>query len=68
MKNLSAELVGTAEACQILGIDRSTLTRWAAKGIVEPVHVMPGAGGAKLFARSDILRLARAREREEAAS
>ena len=34
--NDASELVSTGRAAQILGIDRSTLTRWAASGLVAP--------------------------------
>lgn len=34
--NDASELVSTGRAAQLLGIDRSTLTRWAASGLVAP--------------------------------
>jgi predicted site-specific integrase-resolvase len=52
------DLIGSAEACQILGIHGSTLGRWVKAGRIAPVTQLPGANGAMLFSRSDVLRLA----------
>jgi predicted site-specific integrase-resolvase len=52
------ELIGTTEACRILGgIAVSTLTRWVANGKITPAHKMPGASGAFLFTRAEIDRV-----------
>ena len=59
-------LVGSGEACEIIGVPRSTFMRWVAEGRITPVHVMPGVSGAKLFRRADVEQLAR--EKAEAAS
>lgn len=48
-----SDLIGTAEACEILGKDRATLTRWVEKGKLTS-HKMPGRTGAHLFKRADI--------------
>jgi len=34
----SAKLVSTSEAARQLGVNQSTLSRWAAKGIVQPAQ------------------------------
>lgn len=47
-------LMGSAQACEILGIDRSTLTRWVAKGQITPKQKLPGENGAYLFTRAEI--------------
>lgn len=50
-------LISSAEACELLGIDRSTLTRWVAAGRINPAWQMPGETGARLFRRRDIAAL-----------
>lgn len=47
----------SATACSLLGIDRSTLTRWVQSGRVTPVFKLPGSTGAYLFDRDDVERL-----------
>lgn len=54
-------LIGSAEACDVLGIDRSTLSRWVALGHIAPALRLPGQTGAHLFDRADVERLARER-------
>ena len=53
-----AQLIGSAEACALLNIDRSTLTRWIAAGKLAPASKMPGSNGAFVFARAVIEALA----------
>ncbi len=51
------------EACQALGITRSTLSRWEVEGLVQPVYgkrVTPGAGFS-LYRRADLAGLSRRR-------
>ena len=51
------------EACRLLGISRSTLSRWEVEGRIRPVYgkrVTPGAGFS-LYCREDLLRLSRRR-------
>lgn len=52
------DLLGSREAARLLGIDRSTLTRWVRDGRIAPIHTLPGATGAHLFRRSDLEELA----------
>ena len=54
----SQHLIGTAEAAQLLGVDRSTLTRRVATGMLEPALTIPGYRGDFLFDRADIEALA----------
>lgn len=53
----SGELVlVTAEAAEILGVDRATVVRWAEKGKLKPIRKLPGRNGDYLFARDDVIR------------
>lgn len=51
-------LIGSAEAAEIVGVDRSTFTRWVNRGEVCPAVELPGKTGARLFDRAEIERLA----------
>jgi predicted site-specific integrase-resolvase len=53
------ELIGSKEACEMLSIDRSTLTRWVQAKKIEPVKKLNGIRGANLFDPADIEALAR---------
>ena len=48
------DLIGSTEALGILGIDRSTLSRWVAAGRLVPVTRL-GASGAFVFARAAVV-------------
>jgi len=48
------DLLATVEAVALLGIDRSTLSRWVKDGRIAPAHQLPGQTGAMLFRRSDV--------------
>ena len=50
----SDEMIGTAEAARMLGVDKTTMTRRAAEGRPEPVVKLPGRNGAFLFRRADV--------------
>jgi excisionase family DNA binding protein len=50
-------LIGSAEACTILGVDRSTLSRWVQLGKITPTMRLPGPKGVMLFDRADVERL-----------
>lgn len=62
----------TPQACSVLGIDRSTLTRWVRSGRIEPTGKLPGRTGAFLFTRAEVDRVKREldaeRRRRERAS
>jgi len=49
------DLIGSAEACTILEVDKATLSRWVAAGTLKPAHKLPGRNGAYLFHRADIV-------------
>ncbi len=50
------EFIGSAEACEILGIDRGTLVRRIAAGKIAYVFKGPGLRGPYMFTRSEIER------------
>lgn len=52
-----ASLIGSAEAAEILGIDRSVFLRRVNTGQIEPVQKLPAATGAYLFDRASIEQL-----------
>ena len=60
------DLIGSAEACRILGIHASTLTRWVTAGTINFHHKLPGLNGAYLFRRADIEQLAAQRAEQSA--
>lgn len=51
----------SAEVCELLGVDRSTLVRWVQLGRLEATYKFPGRNGAYLFDRDVIHALARDR-------
>ncbi len=51
-------LLSTVEAAEIIGVERSTLSRWIASGRIRPAHKLPGATGAHLFERREVERVA----------
>jgi len=55
------QLIGAAEACRILGIDRSTLSRRIRDGKLAPLAQLDGPNGAFVFDRTDVEGLARVR-------
>lgn len=59
MTNPSPEQLMTAdEAAALLGVDRSTVTRWAQSGRLEEHMKFPGLRGPRLFERSTVEALA----------
>jgi excisionase family DNA binding protein len=50
-------LLGSAEVCDALDIDRSTLSRWIKDGTAVPAMRLPGKTGAYLFSRDELDRL-----------
>jgi predicted site-specific integrase-resolvase len=63
------QLIGSAAAAHVLGIDRSTLTRWVAVGKITPaVRVSDTQTGAHLYIRDEVEHLARMRARGKAAA
>lgn len=64
--NGAPPLIGSTEAAEILGVNKATLVRWVAKGRVTPVQQLPGANGAYLFSRPQIMGLAARRIAQKA--
>lgn len=58
MGAMPTDLLATVEAAEIIGVERSTLSRWAASGRIKVAHQLPGRNGAVLFARSEVERVA----------
>jgi excisionase family DNA binding protein len=52
--------IRSVEAAQLLGIDRSTLTRWVKAGKIAPIVRGEGVRGEMFFNRADVLALAKA--------
>lgn len=52
----NTDLIGSAEACEILGIDRATLIRRIASGRLGLAAKMPGGRGPYVFERAEVLR------------
>lgn len=53
-----AKLIGTTEAAQICGVERSTFFRWVQLGRVPVAQRLPGRTGALLFDRAEVEKLA----------
>lgn len=51
------QLIGTAEAAQVIGVERSTLSHWIAKGRITPAQKLPGKTGVLLFTRNEVERV-----------
>ncbi len=55
----TVDLIGSSDAASILGVDRSTLSRWVAFGKIKPVtRVGDGPKPALIFNRADVEALA----------
>lgn len=52
------DLIPSVEATELLGVGRSTLTRWVQSGRLTEARKLPGRTGVRLFHRADIERLA----------
>lgn len=61
------KLIGAARAAEILGVDRSTLSRMVRMGAVPVAMQLPGRTGTRLFDIAEIRRIAKVRA-EKAAS
>lgn len=53
----TSELLTSEQVCEALDIDRSTLSRWATSGRIEPAMKLPGIRGAYLFAPAEVERV-----------
>lgn len=50
-------LLGTAEACRLLEVNKSTLTRWVTAGRISAAQKLPGKNGAYLFDPAEVERV-----------
>lgn len=50
-------MITTAEACELIGIDKSTLSRWVQSGRIAYVQKLPGRNGAFLFDPTEVERV-----------
>jgi len=57
MANNPEVLITSADACETLNIDRSTLSRWVASGRISPATKLPGIRGPFLFTRAEVERV-----------
>jgi excisionase family DNA binding protein len=48
------DLITSGQACELLGINRATLSRAVKTGRITPAWSMPGLTGARLFRRRDV--------------
>jgi excisionase family DNA binding protein len=48
------DLITSSEVCDLLSIDRSTLSRWVKEGRITPVMKLPGLRGGFVFDRNTI--------------
>lgn len=55
--NTVGEHLTSADACQVLHIDRSTLSRWVSSGRIAPAMKLPGVRGPFLFAPEEVERV-----------
>lgn len=52
------QFLSSVEVCEIVGFDRSTLSRWIKDGTAKPAMRLPGKTGAYLFTPEEATRLA----------
>jgi predicted site-specific integrase-resolvase len=52
---IPSQLIGAAEAAEILGLERSTLTRWIQRERIKPLTQLDGKRGAYVFDRADVV-------------
>lgn len=68
MANQAADLLGSTEAAALIGVERSTITRWIDKGWIAPAMRLSSSNGALLFTRDEVLRAKGAYEARMAAT
>lgn len=57
------DLITSAEAAELLGLDRSGIIRRIQSGQLKPAKTLPGRTGSHLFSRADVLALSSSAER-----
>lgn len=58
MPRIKPDLIGTAEASKLTGLDKRTIQRMVIRGELTPAHKMDGLRGALVFRRVDVEALA----------
>lgn len=51
------DLLATVQVCELIGIDRSTLSRYVQLGRITPAMRLPGRTGSMLFNPADVAAL-----------
>lgn len=51
------DLLSTTQAAEVIGIERSTISRWVQQGLMKPTLKLPGQQGAFVFDASEIERV-----------
>lgn len=62
----TSDLLTSVETAHMLGIDRSTLTRWVQSGRIAPAMKLPGKRGPALFSPEAVEALAAQLTQEQA--
>jgi excisionase family DNA binding protein len=57
VQDAGMDLLATIEAAEVIGVERSTLSRWAESGRITVAHRLPGKNGAVLFDRAEVERV-----------
>lgn len=63
----NTDLIGSAEAAEVCGVDRATFNRWAADGRIKPVGSGRGRTGTRLYLRAHVEEIAADKREEDAA-
>lgn len=58
MPDATPALIGSTEACKLLGVHLATFLRWREAGLITELHRLEGPNGAYLFSRADVEQLA----------
>ena len=67
MTDEAPTIIGATEACRVLDVDKSTLTRWVHAGVIKTLGRLNGTKGALLFDRADVEAFRSQREAEVSA-
>jgi predicted site-specific integrase-resolvase len=59
MPTEAPEYLGSVQVCELVGFDRSTLSRWIKDGTAKPAMKLPTSRGAYLFTPDEAERLGR---------
>lgn len=68
MRAVSTDLIPTAEAAALAGVNVRTINRWVTDGKLTPALEGPGLRGSRWFRRSDVLALAEGQPEQDGAA